>query len=78
MADSTQTDVSRPSALPTAKLGSKANVFSNPLMHMRAEEYLDNYQEDMNKKVDTEIETLVDGMVDLVELASARVLCNYV
>jgi mediator of RNA polymerase II transcription subunit 22 len=70
----TQTDVSRPSALPTAKLGNKSNVSGNSLLYMDANEYLDNFQEDLNKRVDTEIETLVDGMVDLVELASVRAL----
>ncbi|TFK40183.1 hypothetical protein BDQ12DRAFT_680479 [Crucibulum laeve] len=64
-----QTDVSRPSALPTANLlqrgaGSKALVDQN------SAEYLDAIEEEWNKKVDMEIETLVDGMVDLVSLAS--------
>jgi hypothetical protein len=41
-------------------------------MYMDANEYLDNFQEDLNKRVDSEIETLVDGMVDLVDLASVN------
>ena len=69
-ATAAQTDVSRPSALPTAKLGNKSHASSNSLLYMDANEYLDNFQEELNKRVDTEIETLVDGMVDLVDLAS--------
>ncbi|KAF8976064.1 surfeit locus protein 5 subunit 22 of mediator complex-domain-containing protein [Cyathus striatus] len=33
-------------------------------------EYLDTIEEEWNKRVDNEVETLVDGMVDLVSLAS--------
>ena len=44
---------------------------------MDANEYLDNFQEDLNKKVDVEIETLVDGMVDLVELTSVSINKSY-
>lgn len=76
MTDATQTDVSRPSALPTAKLGNKSHAFTNPLMYMDANEYLDNFQEDLNKRVDTEVETLVDGMADLVDLASVSAHCK--
>ncbi|KAG6862462.1 hypothetical protein C0995_000008 [Termitomyces sp. Mi166 len=67
MADIPQTDVSRPSALPTAKL-SRGNAQAS--IDQSSAEYLDNIEEEWNKRVDMEVETLVDGMVDLVSLAS--------
>lgn len=70
MADLTQTDVSRPSALPTARFRSKASQIQ-ALAEQNSTEYLDAVEEDWNKKIDTEVETLVDGMVDIVNLASA-------
>jgi len=68
MADVPQTDVSRPSALPTAKLLYRGPA--QPLVEQNSAEYLDAIEEEWNKKVDLEIETLVDGMVDFVSLAS--------
>ncbi|KAI0733496.1 hypothetical protein C8Q72DRAFT_772184 [Fomitopsis betulina] len=62
-----RSDVSRPSALPTAHLLQRSTV---PLIDQNSNEYLDAIEEDWNKKVDTEIDILVDGMVDLVGLAS--------
>lgn len=67
MADIPQTDVSRPSALPTASLLSRSN---QPTIDQNSAEYLDAVEEEWNKKVDVEVETLVDGMMDLVGLAS--------
>ncbi|KZT73041.1 hypothetical protein DAEQUDRAFT_722142 [Daedalea quercina L-15889] len=68
MADAVpQSDVSRPSALPTANLLQRPTV---PLVDQNSNEYLDSIEEEWNKKVDVEIDTLVDGMVDLVGLAS--------
>lgn len=69
MTDVTQTDVSRPSALPTAHLLQRPQ----PLVDQNSNEYLDAIEEDWNKKIDVEIETLVDGMVDLVDIASVSV-----
>lgn len=66
-----QSDVSRPSALPTANLLQRPTV---PLVDQNSNEYLDAIEEEWNKKVDTEIDTLVDGMVDLVGLASVSAL----
>ena len=68
-----QSDVSRPSALPTANLLQRPTV---PLVDQNSNEYLDAIEEEWNKKVDTEIDTLVDGMVDLVGLASVSTLCR--
>lgn len=65
MTDVPQTDVSRPSALPTANLLHRAGI-----VDQNSAEYLDGIEEEWNKKVDMEVETLVDGMVDLVSLAS--------
>ncbi|KAI0058192.1 hypothetical protein BV25DRAFT_1811134 [Artomyces pyxidatus] len=67
MAEPPQTDVSRPSALPTANLLPRG---ARPLVDQTSSEYLDSVEEEWNKKVDVEIETLADGMVDLVNLAS--------
>lgn len=62
-----QTDASRPSALPTANIGARP---LEPIPVVSSEEYLNNVEEDWNKKLDNEVETLVDGMVDLVAIAS--------
>ena len=72
MADLTQTDVSRPSALPTANLLARprAEAHAQAIAEQRSDEYLDGVEEEWNKKVDAEVDTLVDGMVDLVGLAS--------
>ena len=67
MTDVPQSDVSRPSALPTASLLQRN---SHPTIDQNSNEYLDAVEEEWNKKVDVEIDTLVDGMVDLVGLAS--------
>jgi mediator of RNA polymerase II transcription subunit 22 len=40
------------------------------IVDQNSAEYLDGIEEEWNKKVDMEVETLVDGMVDLVSLAS--------
>ena len=69
MSDIPQTDVSRPSALPTAKLLQRP---SQPTIDQNSNEYLDAIEEEWNKRVDVEIETLVDGMADIVSLASVR------
>jgi mediator of RNA polymerase II transcription subunit 22 len=63
-----QTDVSRPSALPTANLLQRGTA--QAVVDQNSAEYLNAIEEEWNKKVDVEIETLVDGMVDLVGLAS--------
>ncbi|KAF8239624.1 hypothetical protein L208DRAFT_1385609 [Tricholoma matsutake] len=69
MSEIPQTDVSRPSALPTANLSQRTTA-SQSSVDQNSAEYLDAIEEEWNKKVDMEIETLVDGMVDLVSLAS--------
>lgn len=69
MSEIPQTDVSRPSALPTANFLQRGTVTQN-LVDQNSTEYLDGIEEQWNKKVDVEVETLVDGMVDLVGLAS--------
>lgn len=70
MSEPPQTDVSRPSALPTATLHQRNAV--NALVDQNSDEYLDNIEEEWNKKLDAEVEVLVDGMVDIVSLASVR------
>ncbi|THH14107.1 hypothetical protein EW146_g6179 [Bondarzewia mesenterica] len=69
MADPPQTDVPRLSALPTANLRTRTGP-SQSFVDQNSDEYLDNIEEEWNKKVDAEIETLADGMVDLVNLAT--------
>lgn len=85
MSEPPQTDVSRPSALPTATLHQRSAA--NALVDQNSDEYLDNIEEEWNKKLDAEVEVLVDGMVDIVSLASvcsihplrymALILTNY-
>ncbi len=72
MSEVPQTDVSRPSALPTANFLQRSGTGSQVLIDQNSAEYLDTIEEEWNKKVDTEVEILVDGMVDLVSLASVR------
>ncbi|KAH8100138.1 surfeit locus protein 5 subunit 22 of mediator complex-domain-containing protein [Cristinia sonorae] len=67
MSEVPQTDVVRRVALPTASLLSRS---SQPTIEQDSSAYLDAIEEEWNKKVDVEVETLVDGMVDLVGLAS--------
>ncbi|KAK0500292.1 hypothetical protein EDD18DRAFT_1149318 [Armillaria luteobubalina] len=69
MSEIPQTDVPRPSALPTANLLQRGSNLQS-LVDQNSSEYLDAIEEEWNKKVDLEVETLVDGMVDLVSLAS--------
>ncbi|TFK49993.1 hypothetical protein OE88DRAFT_1681980 [Heliocybe sulcata] len=69
MAERTETDVSRPSALPSAKFTNR-NRDAQSLLDLGSDEYLDSVEEEWNKRVDAEIDTLVEGMVDLVSLAS--------
>src|SRR5258708_13960772 len=65
------TDVSRPSALPSANLQrTGVQVVQQSIAAQNSTEYLDAIEEEWNKKVDTEVDILVDGMVDLVSLAS--------
>jgi hypothetical protein len=65
------TDVSRPSALPSANLQrTGAQGVQQPIAAQNSAEYLDAIEEEWNKKVDAEVDILVDGMVDLVSLAS--------
>ena len=71
MAEIPQTDVARRAALPTANLGQRT---APRVADENSDEYLDNIEEEWNKKVDAEIATLVDGMVDLVNLASVSTM----
>ena len=70
MSDVPQTDVSRRAALPTASLLPRS---AQPTIDQSRDEYLDALEEEWNKKVDAEIDTLADGMVDLVSLASVGI-----
>lgn len=70
------TDVSRPSALPTGIL--RPTLSQSHTNEQKSEEYLAQVEEEWNKKVDIEVETLVDGMVDLVNLASVGLVCDVV
>lgn len=68
--DDFQTDALRPAALPTASLRPRAG--EEQTTAQTSEEYLDAMYEDWNKKVDVEIDTLVEGMAELVQIASVR------
>lgn len=78
MADNTQTDVSRPQALPTASLLPQRRVVAAPQSTegriLSSEEYLAELEEQMNVRVDAEVKTLLAGMQELVELASVSYL----
>jgi mediator of RNA polymerase II transcription subunit 22 len=63
-----QTDVSRRAALPTGSLFNRNQQQTE--VAVNSETYLANIEEEWNKKIDAEVEVLVDGMVDLVEIAS--------
>ena len=63
------TDVSRPSALPTARLRQASGQANS---EQNSADFLNVVEEEWNKRVDVEIETLVDGMVDIVSLAAVR------
>lgn len=71
-----QSDVSRPSALPTAKFLQRGTAYQSSTDQNSAE-YLDAIEEEWNKRVDMEVETLVDGMADLVSLATVRHISFY-
>jgi hypothetical protein len=73
MSEVPQTDVSRPAALFTARLNNRT-ANARPVIEQNSTEYLDAVEEEWNRKVDVEVETLVDGMVDLVGLASVRII----
>ena len=67
MAEIPQTDVSRRAALPTASLLPRSSA---PTIDQDSDAYLAAIEEEWNKKVDAEVDTLVDGMVDIVSLAA--------
>ena len=71
MADGYTGDVSRPSALPNANFLQRFNT-KDAAAEQNSTEYLDAIEEEWNKKVDTEVGTLVDNMVELVGLASVN------
>ena len=67
MADLT-TDVARRTALPTTSAKRAAPRVADE----NSDAYLDGIEEEWNQKVDVEMQTLAEGMVDLVKLASVR------
>ena len=66
---SPQTDVSRSSTLPTPKSLQRP---IQPSVDQDSDDYLDGAEEQWNRCVDVEVETLVNGMVDIVALAAVR------
>jgi mediator of RNA polymerase II transcription subunit 22 len=73
-------DVSRPSALPSANLRLPGASALAPATSRAAEadqtseQYLDAFEEDWNKRIDNELEVMVEGMMDLVSLAQVCVM----
>ncbi|KAG8906676.1 hypothetical protein FRB99_006377 [Tulasnella sp. 403] len=61
------TDFARPSALPTASL--RTNQQRNQQQELTSDEYLQQLEEEWNRKIDEQIEILVHNMVDLVDIA---------
>ena len=70
-----KTDALRPSALPSAAIRPR-NEVQQP--ELTSEQYLNTVYEEWNKKVDVEVETLVDGMVDLVSIAAVSKATEYI
>lgn len=70
-----KTDALRPSALPSAAIRPR-NEVQQP--ELTSEQYLNQIYEEWNKKVDVEVETLVDGMVDLVSIAAVSKATEYI
>ena len=70
-----KTDALRPSALPSAAIRPR-NEVQQP--EFTSEQYLNQVYEEWNKKVDVEVETLVDGMVDLVSIAAVSKATEYI
>ena len=70
-----KTDALRPSALPSAAIRPR-NEVQQP--ELTSEQYLNQVYEEWNKKVDIEVETLVDGMVDLVSIAAVSKATKYI
>ncbi|EJD49644.1 hypothetical protein AURDEDRAFT_59336 [Auricularia subglabra TFB-10046 SS5] len=65
-----QTDVSRPAALARATLGPSAHAQQKALLEQPSDAYLDAIEEDFNRRLDGDVEVLVEGMGDLVALAA--------
>jgi mediator of RNA polymerase II transcription subunit 22 len=70
MAEIHQTDVSRPSALPTANLVLQRAPSAHHPTDQTSLDYLNGVEKEWNDRVDADIEVLVEGMVELVNLAS--------
>jgi mediator of RNA polymerase II transcription subunit 22 len=67
----TQTDVSRRVALDTGAIRRRApGVAGEPGAELRSAAYLDGVEEEWNRRIDADVEALVDGMADLVGLAA--------
>src|SRR5260370_24883510 len=75
MTDFHDVDVSRPSKHPTANLF--PHGAAPPAIEQTSVEYLEAVEEEWNKRVDVEIETLAEGMSDLVNLASVSSPMKY-
>ncbi|RXW16326.1 hypothetical protein EST38_g9518 [Candolleomyces aberdarensis] len=70
MAEIPQTDVSRPSALPIANLVLQRAPSAHHPTDQSSLDYLNGVEREWNDRVDADIEVLVEGMVELVNLAS--------
>ncbi|KZW02796.1 hypothetical protein EXIGLDRAFT_601213 [Exidia glandulosa HHB12029] len=70
MSQPPQTDVSRPAALARATLQTSSRLQQQALLEQPSDEYLDGIEEEWNRRLDIEVETLVEGMSDLVAIAS--------
>jgi hypothetical protein len=73
-----KSDVSRPSALPTARLrAAQSSSATAADSEQSSEQYLDAAEEEWNRKIDAELDVLVEGMQDLVALAEV-IFCFYI
>ena len=65
-------DVRRRTALPTAALRPTAAVVDNSEAKLTSDEHLDRVAEQLQERVDADVDTLAKGMLELIQLAEVR------
>lgn len=70
------TDVRRRTVLPTT-LQNLAHLSASSANELPSNEYLDKIEEELNRKVDADMDMLVDGMAELVKLSQVCLRCNF-
>lgn len=68
-----QSDVRRRAVLPTTLQNLKlAAAQSEPTTQLAADDFLDKMEEELNRKVDADVDALVEGMAELVKVHQVR------